>query len=167
MIVLIANIIELFGQCTSLYGSTRKSKNEILTCQLILFGADAVSSYLLKGYSAIVTDVIGMLRNLLSIRNIGNKMISYVLLIATAVFGLWFNSNGFVGVLLVVVGLIQTAVILNRKSSTRDIQMACCFSSVCWAVFGLAIRNYVSAGFNVFATVSYLKNILSAKNENN
>jgi membrane-associated HD superfamily phosphohydrolase len=163
--VIIANIFTLIGQGFSLIGSTRKKKEEILIFQSIFMAIVSISSCLLGGYSAIVPNIVGIIRNILSIKKLYNEKINYILIVCTVIFGIILNNNGILGYLIIVANLVQSTVILNKNSSTKDVQMVCCFSSLCWAVFNIAIKSYVGAVFNIFNAGSYLFNALSKRKE--
>ena len=68
--VLYANILTIIGQLITFYSSTRKQKNQILIFQIVAMAVMSCGSLLLKGYSAIVMDVVAILRNLFSIFSI-------------------------------------------------------------------------------------------------
>ena len=68
--VLYANILTIIGQLITFYSSTRKQKNQILIFQIVAMVVMSCGSLLLKGYSAIVMDVVAILRNLFSIFSI-------------------------------------------------------------------------------------------------
>ena len=76
--VLIANILMVIGEGILFVASSRKSKKQILLFQIASMVIMAVASYLLKGYGAIVMDVIGITRNVLSISNIASRYLTYL-----------------------------------------------------------------------------------------
>ena len=157
-IVLLANALTLIGEIVLFIGTTRKNKKEILICQIICMFLASISSWLLKGYSGIVMGVLGIIRNILSINNIGSRPLSYIFIGSAIVFGCWFNNNGFLGYLAILANVSQSLAILNRKASTRQIRLACAFSSMCWCIFNLAIKGYAGAAFNIANTISYVYN---------
>ena len=65
--VLIANILMIVGEAILFVASSRKNKKDILLLQIVSMVIMGIASYLLKGYSAIVMDVIAITRNILSI----------------------------------------------------------------------------------------------------
>ena len=156
--VLIANILTIIGETALLYGSTRKNKNEILIFQIVCMFLTSVSSFLLKGYSGIVMGVLGIIRNILSIKGIGSRRFSYIFIGAAIVFGLYFNNNGFLGYLAILANVSQSLFILNRKATTKQICIACAFSSMCWCIYNFAIKGYAGAAFNITNAGSYLYN---------
>lgn len=162
-IVLISNILTLIAQGISLIGSTRKKKEEILIFQSIFLAIASVASCLLGGYSAIVPNAVGIIRNILSIKKVNSNKINYLLIACLIIFGIIFNTNGILGYLIIVANLIQSTAIINKNSSTKDVQIAFCISTLCWTSFDISIKNYVGAIFNILNAASYLLNALSKK----
>ena len=158
--VLLANILTIIGETALFVASTRKNKKDILIFQIVCMFLTSISSWLLKGYSGIVMGVLGIIRNILSIKNIGSRALSYIVISSSIVFGCLFNSNGFIGYLAILANVSQSLFILNRKASTRQIRLACAFSSMCWFAFNLAIKGYAGAAFNSANASSYVYNAI-------
>ena len=164
-VILLANIIALIGQGFSVYASTRKDKNSILFHQSIFWAIISFSSWLLKGYSAIVTNILGITRNLLSIKGISNRYLNYILIALCILFGYLFNSNGLIGYLPIIANVAQSLVVLNEKAQTRHVQIVNCFASICWTFFNFTIKSYVGCIFNIIAALSYIKNIFMSQKQ--
>ncbi len=90
-IILLANILTLIAQLVSFYASTRKSKHQVLFFQNIFMLIISVASYLLKGYSAIVTNVVCVIRNCLSMKGISSLWITYSLILFFPRF--WYDRQ--------------------------------------------------------------------------
>lgn len=166
-IVLVANILAIVGQMFSLLASTRRNKKEILTFQSIFLAIVGVSSFLLKGYSGVITDILGIVRNILAIRGIEDRRINVALIVGMFVLAYFFNVNGPLGYLPILANTAQTLVFLNKNSKTVHIQAVNCFSTSCWAVFNLVIKNYAGATFSVVTASLYLYQILKNKSSEN
>ncbi|MBR4422174.1 MAG: YgjV family protein [Erysipelotrichaceae bacterium] len=158
--VLLANILTIIGETALFIASTRKNKKDILIFQIVCMFLTSIASYLLKGYSGIVMGVLGIIRNILSIKNIGSRMLSYIFIGSAIVFGCYFNNNGFLGYLAILANVSQSLFILNRKATTRQIRLACAFSSMCWCIYNFAIKGYAGAAFNITNASSYLYNAI-------
>ncbi|MCR5067804.1 MAG: YgjV family protein [Erysipelotrichaceae bacterium] len=154
--LLIANAITLLAQFVNLYASTRKSKKDILIWQCCFMALVGGASWLLKGYSAVVTDILGIIRNLIIIKGIENRTVDIIQIILCIVLGVYFNNNALLGYLPIIASISQSLLLLNRNARTRHVQMVCAFSSFCWAGFNIGIGSYVGAVFNTLAAVSYL-----------
>ena len=158
--VLLANALTFIGEIVLFIGTTRKNKRDILIFQIVCMFLASISSWLLKGYSGIVMGVLGIIRNILSINNIGSRPLSYIFIGSAIVFGCLFNNNGFLGYLAILANVSQSLAILNRKASTRKIRLACAFSSMCWCAYNLAIKGYAGAAFNIANATSYVYNAI-------
>ncbi len=158
--VLLANILTIIGETALFVASTRKNKKDILIFQIVCMFLTSISSWLLKGYSGIVMGVLGIIRNILSIKNIGSRALSYIFISAAIIFGCLFNNNGFLGYLAILANVSQSLFILNRKASTTQIRLACAFSSMCWCIYNLAIKGYAGAAFNIANALSYVYNAI-------
>lgn len=140
--------------------SSRKNKRDILIFQIVCMALTSVSSFLLKGYSGVVMGVLGIIRNILSINNIGSRFISYIFISSAIIFGFLFNNNGFLGLLAIMANVSQSLFILSKKATTKQIRLACSFSSLCWTIYNFAIKGYVGAAFSLTNSLSYLYNAL-------
>lgn len=153
--VVLANILTVIGELTLFVASSRPNKKQILFFQIICMALTSVSSFLLKGYSGVVMGVVGILRNVLSMRNIASRYLSYLFIGMAIVFGTLFNNNGLIGYLSILANVIQSLFILSRKTSTTQIRFACGFASTCWVVYNYAIRSYAGVFFSGINASSY------------
>ena len=163
--IVLANILTFVGESMLFVASTRNSKKDILIYQIVCMALTSVSSFLLKGYSGVVMGVLGILRNILSIRNIGSRFISYLFIASAIVFGHLFNNNGLLGLLAIAANVSQSLFILSRKATTKQIRLACSFSSACWTIYNFAIKGYIGAAFSLTNSLSYLYNAFKKKED--
>ncbi len=161
--VLIANILMIIGEAILFVASSRKNKRDILSLQIVSMIIMGFSSYLLKGYSAIVMDVIAITRNILSIKGVGSRYLSYGFIAMAIIFGILFNNNGIFGYLPIIANVTQSVFILNSKASVRQIRFACAFSSACWTIYNIFIKGYAGAVTNLINAASYFYNGLRDK----
>ena len=163
--IVLANILTFIGESMLLIATTRKNRRDILLFQIANMTLASVSSFLLKGYSGVVMGVLGIIRNILSINNIGSRFISYLFISAAIVFGFAFNNNGLLGLLAIMANVSQSLFILNRKSTTKQIRLACSFASLCWTIYNFAIKGYIGAISSLANCLSYLYNAFKNKEE--
>ncbi len=161
--VLIANILMALGEGILFVAPSRRNKKTIRLFQIASMVVMGAASYLLKGYGAIVMDVIGITRNVLSINNIASKYLTYLFIGSAIVFGILFNSNGLLGLLPIVANVSQSLIIIDKKSSVRQIRFVCAFSSFLWAVYNYVIKGYTGVVFNLVNSMSYLVHALRQK----
>ena len=161
--ILIANILTVIGQLVVFYASTRHEKGEILRIQIVSMLLMSCASLILKGYSAIVMDAVGIARNVLSIYGITFKGLPYIFIVISIVFGALLNNMGFLGLFPIFANVAQSLIFLDKKATTRQIQLVCSFASVCWAVYNFAIASYAGTFFDAVNAVSYLYSALKEK----
>ena len=162
-VVLIANLLTLIAQLVSFYASTRKSRTQVLFFQNVFMLIISAASYLLKGYSAIITNIVCVIRNSLSMKGISSSYITYGLIAFSIIFGTMVNQNGLLGYLPILANIIQTLAILDEKAGVRKVKIACGIACLLWTTFNWSIQSYVGSFFNLFNGLSYLYNGLKEK----
>ena len=104
--ILIANILAFIAQMISIYMSTRNNKGKILSVQIVSMVLLSLSSFLLKGYSAVVIDALAIVRNIVVLKQIQNRYLDLSFVILTVVLGVAFNNRGFIGLLPIVANVL-------------------------------------------------------------
>ena len=154
MPIMIGNICSLLAMLANAFSSTRKTAKGMLHVQnvgqLIYFAA----SFVLKGYSAGVQNLIGIVRNFMAIREVKNKLLEGLLVIAGVVLGLAVNNRGWIGFLPIFANLEYTLVIFRFSTNQRVLKLAFLISSVCYVIFNLAISNFVGAASDAFVLIT-------------
>ena len=163
--VIIANILTILGQFVVFYASTRKDKRQILSFQIVSMLIMSLGSLLLKGYSAIVMDAVAILRNLFSLFSIDHRLLPYLFIGLSVVFGHIFNNMGWVGYFPMIANVVQSIFVLNKKTTTRQLQFVFSFASFCWAIYNIAIRAYAGMFFDLVNAISFLINGIRRKEE--
>ena len=152
--VLYANILTIIGQLITFYSSTRKQKNQILIFQIV-------------GYSAIVMDAVAILRNLFSIFSISFKGLPIFFIVLSLILGYLFNNMGFIGYLPMIANVGQSIFVLNKNTTTRQLQLVFAFTSLCWGIYNVSIKSYAGAAFDFANMTSFLYNALKNKEKEN
>ena len=84
---------------------------------------------------------------------------SLFFIIAIAViFGSLFNNIGILGYLPILANVVQSIVVLNKKTTARQLQFMFAFVSLCWAVYNFVIKAYAGAVFDAINMLSFLFN---------
>ncbi len=157
-IILLANLLTLIAQLVSFYASTRKNKKQVLFFQNVFMLIISVASYLLKGYSAIITNVVCVIRNCLSMKGIRSWWITYGLILFSVVFGTIVNRNGYLGYLPIIANIIQTLAVMDEKAGVRRVKISFGIACLMWTTFNWSIQSYVGSFFNLFNGIAYLIN---------
>lgn len=152
--LIIGNLCNLLAMGANAFSSTRKTAKGVLHVQnfgqLMYF----ITGIVLRGYSAAVQNVVGILRNLAAIRNIKSRILEWSLTAAGVVLGVVFNNRGLIGLLPVAANLEYTLAIFRFKNNERALKIAFLISTVAYVIFNIAIRNYVGAACDLTVAVT-------------
>lgn len=153
-IILIANAISLIGAGLMILAGLIKSKRNILLTQCIQFTLMGVSNFLLGGISGTISNVLSILRNLFTFRWTLTPLWKFIFIAVQAGLTIVGNTLGWLG-WIPVVSVASLTLILDTKNEIL-LKAVIIFGLVLWVIFDLALLNYVSAAFDVFAIVTNL-----------
>ena len=105
----------------------------------------AASSIALKGYSSTAQNAVAVFRNLLAMKNVKSKALEWGLILAGVVLGAAFNNRGLLGWLPIIANLEYSVAVFSFKDNERALKLAFIINMAMYAVFSLAIMNYVGA----------------------
>ena len=152
--IIIGNVCSLLAMGTDSLSSYQKTAKRVLwvqnLSQLIYF----VGGIALQGYSAAVQNVVSIVRNLVAIKKINSKVLEWVLVAAGVVLGLCFNNLGWIGLLPVIANLQYTLVVFQFKDNERALKISFLIAVILFAVFNLAIYNFVGCCTNLVVAVA-------------
>ena len=143
--VLIGNLFSLCAMISDSISGTRKKHSQIMAVQIISQFFYAASSIALKGYSSTGQSVVAVFRNLAAMKNVKSRALEWGLILAGAVLGIAFNNRGLLGWLPVLANLEYSIAVFRLKDSEKALKLAFIVNMVLFAVFNVAIQNYVGA----------------------
>lgn len=143
--VLIGNLFSLCAMISDSISGTRKKHSQIMAVQIISQFFYAASSIALKGYSSTVQSVVAVFRNLAAMKNVKSRALEWGLILAGAVLGIAFNNRGLLGWLPVLANLEYSIAVFRLKDSEKALKLAFIVNMVLFAVFNVAIQNYMGA----------------------
>lgn len=152
--VIIGNLCSLLAMGTDALSSTRKTAKGMLWLQSLSQLIYGIGTFALGGYSCVVQNAVSLLRNLVAIKGIKSPVLEWILVGLGVVFGLIFNNLGLTGLLPVIANLEYTLVVFRFPDNEKVLKIAFFISSVMFAVFNLAILNYVGFATNLFVAVT-------------
>ena len=117
-----------------------------------------LASFLLGGYTAVISDSLDIIRNVLTIKDKSNKYINITIIVLALVLGLTFNRNGLIGLLPILTTVLQSYIVLKKDSTASDVAFVSGISSASWTIFNIFIKNYVAFFMNIINTAMYLIN---------
>ena len=160
--IIIGNICSIFAMISDSISGTKKNRAQMLGIQIISQIFYAVGSFILKGYSSVVQNVVAVLRNLAGIRNVKSKMVEWALILIGVGLGAVFNNRGILGWLPIIANLEYSISIFWFKDNDRALKISFIINMVMYSAFSFIIMNYVSgiANFIVATTtaVALVKN---------
>lgn len=152
--LIIGNLCTLMAMGSNAISATRKTKNGILWSQSVSQLIYLSSALILRGYSAAVQNVVSIVRNLAAIRNIRNAWLEWFLVGLAAVLGIVFNNRGLIGLLPVIGNLQYTIVIFRLRDKDRALKLSFWISTLCFAIFNIAICNFVGAASDLVVLIT-------------
>ena len=157
--VVIGNLFSVLATGADLWGASRKSARAMLWAQTVSQGFLGISSLVLGGYSAVVQNVVSMIRNLTALREKTSQWIEYLLVALGVVLGIVCNNLGVIGWLPVVANLEYSIAVFRLKHNERLLKAAFALCIVLYIIFNLAICNYVGAVSNVAVLITTVVSI--------
>lgn len=165
--ILWGNLFSLFSTGTDLYSVSRKTARSMLLWQTATQALLALSSLMLGGYSAVVQNVVSILRNLAALGKPVGKAVEYGLIAAGVVLGIACNNLGWVGWLPIIANLAYSVSVFRFKNDEHSLKIAFTICVSLYIVFNIKLYNYVGAASNfaVFCTslLSLMKSSRPAK----
>ncbi len=152
--VLLGNLMSVGAMVTDAASSNQHSVRRMLLLQCFSQGFYCVSSFVLKGYSAVVQNGISLFRNILAIRKIESSVLQWIITILGIVLGLWFNNRGLLGILPVVANAEYTIAVFTVKDNQKALLWAFLINAAMFAVFNFSIMNFVGGVASLVIIVS-------------
>lgn len=164
MDIIIGNVLTVIAMVFMLFAVSQKDNKKLIIIQGVSHFFFALSGIVLKGYSGVVQDVIGFVRNLAISKRIINKSIRIFLLTAGVVFGITLNNKGLIGVLPIVGTFQYTLVSTDEKSQNKTVQLSIIVNSILMIFYSIAINNYANIMTNSLIIIFSLKTIRESRN---
>ena len=147
--ILIGNGCSLLAMITDSIGSSRKTTKGMLLMQGVGSIIWAAGSIILKGYSAAVQNLVGLLRNLAAAYKIQHKWLEYTLILLGVVLGVVFNNRSWLGLLPVIGNLAYSVAMFRVHDNERALKVAFLFCVGSYAIFNAVILNIVGLIANI------------------
>ena len=165
--IIVGNILSLCAMISDSISGTRKKHSQIMAVQIVSQFFYGASSFVLKGYSSTVQNVVAVLRNLAAMKNIKSKVLEWILILAGVVLGIVFNNRGLLGWLPIIANLEYSICVFKFKENEKALKLAFIINMVMYAVFSLVIMNYVgTVSCSVIAITTAISLIKSSRTQN-
>ena len=159
--------IGAIGYSTLAFSYYKEKKEQILFMQIIAYIFCTIHYYLLNGITGAICNLIGLVA-LITIYvfekyNLGNKLfISITCMIAVFVINIITFQN-FFSIFPIIASIIVIISFLDNNE--KNIRIIGAMAAVCWLIYAIAYKSYVSIVFEVLTLVGVLIALL--KNNNN
>lgn len=150
MDILLGNVFSLIAMVTDSISSSRKTTKGMLIFQTISQLLYSASSIVLKGYSAVVQNLVSVARNLFAINKKESKIIEWSLVAAGVVLGIYFNNLGVIGFLPVIANFQYSVCVFKFRDKERPLKISFLIMVAMYTAFNLIIMNFVGAASNLF-----------------
>lgn len=142
--LIIGNIFSLLSAICLAVSVIKKSKKDFMYWQIgdPLFGI--ATCIVLSAYAALVISVVCLVRNILSYKNKLTKNLTYLLLIASVVIGLYANNLGGIGVMAILASAGYTVCIYLTKNE-QQMRWAMVVNQLLWFIHNFYVQAYPSA----------------------
>ncbi len=165
--IIIGNICSICAMITDSISGTRKKHSEIMGIQILSQMFYGVGSIILKGYSGTAQNLVAILRNLASMKNVKSKVIEWTLVILGVVLGIWFNNRGLWGWLPIVANLEYSVAVFKFKNNEKVLKICFIINMLMFSVFSIIIQNYVGIVSNLVVAVTTAMSLIKGKKESN
>ena len=163
MTLFIGNLIALLGSFVMVYSGTIKDKKGTIFVQSIQITLLAISNIVLGGIAGFIINLINLIRNIISYKNLLNIKIKVIISIISIILTLVFNKEGLIGYL----PLIST-LIFTWFMSIKDIikfKYVLAISVFLWLIYDFSIRSYTASLFDAITVVVTLLSIIKINNK--
>ena len=161
--LIIGNLCSFIAMIADSVGSTRKSAKSMLLFQTVGQFIYATGTFILKGYSGAVQNLVSILRNILAIKKIENKYAEWGLAALGVVLGLSFNNMGLLGVFPVVANLQYTIAVFRFKDNEKALKVSFLICILLFACFNVAILNFVGVASNAVVFITTALSLLKSR----
>lgn len=154
--IVIGNVCSLLAMITDSVSSTRKTAKEVLVVQSLSQLIYCIGTVILKGYSGAVQNVVSIIRNLVAIKKLDNRVVEWGLALLGVVLGIGFNNLGWIGLLPVIGNFQYTLVIFKDENNERAMKISFAISVALFTIFNAAISNVVGVCGDLFILATTL-----------
>lgn len=151
--IVLGNVFAFLAAGADAVSGTRKNPKAVLGVQILSNIFYAAASFVLKGYSAVVQNAVGIMRNILAMSGKKIKALEWTLTIAAVALGLYFNNRAFIGLLPVISNFGYTVCVFKFNNEGNKLKIAFSINMVIFTIFNLFILNFVGAITNFAVAV--------------
>lgn len=152
--IIIGNLVSLIAVFFAILNGTRKTKKEMIVCDIGSASFYTIADLILKGYSGVVQNAVGILRNLAALYLPDKKYISWFLVVAAVVLGIYFNNRGLIGLLPVASSCWYSICIIDKNASHQKMKVSLILNSTAFLIYSAVLLNLVGVISNLLVVSS-------------
>ena len=158
---ILGNVFSLIAAICLAVSVFRKTTTKLLLWQVAEVVFCILSNVALMTFSALTTNSIALVRDLLAYKNKLTRKITWILLCLCIVFGLIANNRGWVGLFPMMASMVYT-IFLYATRNEQQIRFGLILNLMLWFVHDFYVGAYPSAFMDLFLSawtlVALLKN---------
>lgn len=152
--LIVGNLCSVIAMVTDSLSATQTTAKKILAVQTLSQLSYFTGAVILGGYSAAVQNAVSILRNLAAVFDIRNAWIEWFLVGLGVALGIVFNNLGLMGWLPIIASAQYSIAIFRFRDNERALKLSLLISSAMFAVFSVAILNFVGVVTNTVVAVT-------------
>lgn len=152
--LIVVNLCSVIAMVTDSLSAAQPTAKKILAVQTLSQLSYFTGAVILGGYSAAVQNAVSILRNLAAVFDIRNAWIEWFLVGLGVALGIVFNNLGLMGWLPIIASAQYSIAIFRFRDNERALKLSLLISSAMFAVFSVAILNFVGVVTNTVVAVT-------------
>lgn len=142
--LILGNIFSLCAVICLAVSVLKKSKKSLIGWQVLDTCFFIASTFVLKSYSAVVTNTVSLVRNLFAYKGKLDKKMTWLFCGVIVIIGLYLNNRGVIG-WLPVIASVQYTICLYVTKNEQQMRWALAFNLLFWFVHDAYIQAYPAA----------------------
>lgn len=141
------------------WSTFKKNKKDMAKIQIFnpIFGA--LSNFFLCSYSAVVTNIVNVIRNYLTYKGKINRAITILFIGFYIVFGLVFNTKGFIGTF-PILAASSYAIFCLKSNNSQKLRYGLVLNQVLWSIHDIYVKAYPSLAVEILISIITIYNIV-------
>lgn len=160
--IILGNLFSLLASIISVISTRAKTYQKTLLIQTLDSILFTLSCICLHGYSGIVINICGAIKNLsCALFNIKTP-IKIVFIILTVVFGVLFMDKSLYGVLPIIASTYYSTVMFQTKNVNK-LKFALLINNILWLIYEIIILDFIGVIFKIISIISCIQIQLTNK----
>lgn len=152
----------IFSLCCAIlitWSTFSKNKKDMAKIQIFnpIFGA--LSNFFFCSYSAVVTNVVNVIRNYLTYKGKLNQIITTSCIIFYILFGIFFNTKGWIGIFPILASSSYAMFCLKSKNA-QSLRYGLLLNQILWLIHDVYIKAYPSIIVEILVSIITVYNII-------